>query len=66
MGNVPWDATGMNCYGMGMGQINMSNGQPWEFDNIIILCVSYNNQWLVTRSLLNGCVRPNTCSLSIR
>ena len=28
MGNVPWDATGINCYGMGMGQINMSHGQP--------------------------------------
>jgi len=29
MGNVPWDRTGINCYGMGMGQINMSHGQPW-------------------------------------
>jgi len=28
MGNVPWDETGINCYGMGMGQINMSHGQP--------------------------------------
>jgi len=27
MGNVPWDGTGINCYGMGMGQINMSHGQ---------------------------------------
>jgi len=26
MGNVPWDGTGINCYGM--GQINMSHGQP--------------------------------------
>jgi len=25
-----WDGTGINCYGMGMGQINMSNGQPWQ------------------------------------
>jgi len=25
---VGWDGTGMNCYGMGMGQINMSRGQP--------------------------------------
>jgi len=24
---IPWDGTGINCYGM--GQINMSNGQPW-------------------------------------
>ena len=24
-----WDGTGINCYGMGMGQINMSHGQPW-------------------------------------
>jgi len=23
-----WDGTGINCYGMGMGQINMSHGQP--------------------------------------
>jgi len=22
------DGTGINCYGMGMGQINMSHGQP--------------------------------------
>jgi len=22
-----WDGTGINCYGMGMGQINMSHGQ---------------------------------------
>jgi len=29
VGNVPWDGTGINCYGMGMGQINMSHGQPW-------------------------------------
>jgi len=28
MGNVPWDGTSINCYGMGMGQINMSHGQP--------------------------------------
>jgi len=25
---IPWDGTGINCYGMGMGQINMSHGQP--------------------------------------
>jgi len=23
---IPWDGTGTNCYGM--GQINMSHGQP--------------------------------------
>jgi len=23
-----WDGTGINCYAMGMGQINMSHGQP--------------------------------------
>jgi len=23
-----WDGTGINCYGMGMGQRNMSHGQP--------------------------------------
>ena len=31
MENVPWDGwdgTGINCYGMGMGQINMYHGQP--------------------------------------
>jgi len=22
---------GINCYGMGMGQINMSHGQPWQY-----------------------------------
>ena len=26
---IPWDGTGINCYGTGMGQINMSHGQPW-------------------------------------
>ena len=30
MGNVPWDVTGINCYGMGMGQINMCHGRPWK------------------------------------
>ena len=30
MVNVPWDGTGINCYGMGMGQINMSHGQPCQ------------------------------------
>jgi len=25
-----WDGTGINCYGMGMGQINKSHGQPWR------------------------------------
>jgi len=33
MGNVPWDGTGINCYGMGMGQINTSHGQPWLSGN---------------------------------
>jgi len=23
------DGTGINCYEMGMGQMNMSHGQPW-------------------------------------
>jgi len=31
MGNVPWDGTGINCYGMGMGEINMSHEQPCFF-----------------------------------
>jgi len=31
MGNVPWDGMGINCYGMGIGQINMSPGQPWKY-----------------------------------
>jgi len=26
-----WDGTGINCYGMGMGQINMSHGQPCKY-----------------------------------
>jgi len=25
---IAWDGTEINCYGMGMGQINMSHGQP--------------------------------------
>jgi len=29
-----WDGTGINCYGMGMGQINMSHGQPCECINV--------------------------------
>jgi len=28
---IPWDGTGINCYGMGIGQINMSHGQPCLF-----------------------------------
>jgi len=24
---IPWDGTSINCYGM--GQVNMSHGQPW-------------------------------------
>jgi len=27
IGNVAWDGTGINCYGMGIGQINMSHGR---------------------------------------
>jgi len=30
---IPWDGTGINCYGMGMGRINMSHGKPWMFPN---------------------------------
>jgi len=33
MGNVPWDGMGINCYGIGMEQINMSHGQPWKPGN---------------------------------
>jgi len=29
---IPWDGTGINCYGMGMEQINMSHGQLWVYD----------------------------------
>jgi len=25
-----WDGTGINCYGMALGQIDMSHGQPCE------------------------------------
>jgi len=32
-----WDGTGINCYVMGMGQINMSHGQPCMF-----LCGSFS------------------------
>ena len=28
---MEWDGTGINCYGAGMGQINVSHGQPWVF-----------------------------------
>jgi len=28
---IPWDGTGINCYGMGMGHIYMFHGQPWKF-----------------------------------
>jgi len=28
--SMGWDGTGINCYGIGMGQINMSHGQPWK------------------------------------
>jgi len=34
MGNVPCDGTDINCYGMGMGQIYMSHGQPWQYSNM--------------------------------
>ena len=49
MGNVPRDGTDINCYGMGMGQINMSHGQarqgcPWK-------CHSYRRRW-ATATLL--------------
>ena len=37
---IPWDGTGINCYGMGwdgMGQKNMSHGQACEtaYDRIL-------------------------------
>jgi len=35
MGNVPWDGTGINCYGKGMGQTNMSHGKrPMGWDEM--------------------------------
>jgi len=37
---IPWDWTGINCYGMGMGQINMSHGQPCE--NTIACLLNFN------------------------
>jgi len=33
---IPWDGTGINCYGMGMGQINMSHGQPCVSHTVIL------------------------------
>jgi len=44
-----WDGTGINCYGMGMGQINMSHGQACLFDlvsNTAVTCA-----WLLQRLL---------------
>jgi len=40
MGNVPWDGMGWDRHKllwdlMGMGQINMSHGQPW-LNNVIV------------------------------
>jgi len=31
-----WDGTVINCYGLGMGQINLSHGQPWFYDKRLI------------------------------
>jgi len=43
-----WDGTGINCYGMGMRQINMSHGQPWVFHlNIIRYCDEATNTLIV-------------------
>jgi len=31
---IPWDGTGINCYGL--GQINTSHGQLWKYDSFEI------------------------------
>jgi len=36
---VPWNGTGINCYGMGLGQISMSHGQPCLFGQAICATV---------------------------
>jgi len=35
-----WDGTGINCYGVGMGQIHMSHEQPWEYLDCFCFIVS--------------------------
>jgi len=45
---IPWDGTGINCYGM--GQINMSHGQPCEFPQqrvVVNLNTSLKNSYLM-------------------
>jgi len=57
---IPWDETGMNCYGMGMGQINMSYGQHCILQSIIIgLSLFGINACIAWRLLLPSPVVPN-------
>jgi len=63
MGNVPWDGTGINCYGMGRGQINMSHGQPWKIgkpnyvtwnENLPIFSISaFLLRWIAVKPFRN-------------
>ena len=39
---ILWDGTGKNCYGM--GQMNMSHGQPWRFP--LILTVKFHSLYV--------------------
>jgi len=44
---IPRDGTGINCYGMGMGQMNMSYGQPW---GLLWRTPCDDNNWSVSKS----------------
>jgi len=46
---IPWDGTGINCYGMGMGQINMSHGQPWDIETRLLNALCHPSMLLLVR-----------------
>ena len=68
MGNVPWDGTGINCYGMGMGQINMSHGQPenaWKLkcSTVRVICTCDQCDSAFCALQLTALIEPNWCFL---
>ena len=38
---ILWDGTGINCYGMGMGQINMYRVQPCLYNKAVYALVAF-------------------------
>jgi len=52
---IPWDGTDINCYGM--GQINMSHGQPW----LLVPCSSVHSFSMSTQRMNYNAYHVKRC-----